>query len=441
MANNLKDLFIEIINEHQLDAFAGYSPRELKVEFLPRKALVITGVRRAGKTTYLKQLFDQIKSKDSYCQQFYVNFSDDRISNIHVQDLNEMMDAIQEITLEQASERPLESMNLYLYLDEIQLVKDWEKFVDRLLRRSHTFVILSGSSADLLSQEIATQMRGRSLSYELTPYSFNEYLHRAQARTKRGSMTSTSRIQNKKYFLEYLMKGGFPEVFNLHDNLSIPILQEYVHSIFYRDIVERHKIQDTLKYNYLIKSLIQQSASLYTINRVTDKLKSIGFKIDKSAVSNFTQWIQDAYCLFSIPTYSESIQKQNVNPKKIYSIDNGLITALKVSHVDLGHYLENLVFQEIRRQVKDNIFYYKTENNLEVDFIIKNSQQSSQLIQVCYDMSNEEVIQREIKALLAAQKETGIKNCKLIVAQVNKKISVPAEVKIIEASHFFLNWD
>jgi predicted AAA+ superfamily ATPase len=433
MSYEIKETLIEILNENQLEGFSPYVRRNYEVTVLPRKAVTILGVRRAGKTTFLKQIWDQIRDEQKNCVQFYLNFSDDRIANLKAEQLQLILDAITEI------EPEIQTKKLYLYLDEIQLINSWEFFVDRLLRRKNTQIFLSGSSAKLLSQEIATEMRGRSISIEITPYSFKEFLQAKKVKFATVDRTSTQRIKLEKEFQFYLLNGGFPETVSLSKISAIPIVQEYLHSIFYRDVVERHNISDPNRLFFLLKSLIQQSSSLYSVNRITDKMKSLGYRIDKSTVAMAIQWFNDAFCLFSIPCFSESIQKQQINPKKIYSIDNGLIQAIQTVKIDYGHLLENLIFQELKRRFTRPIFYFKTSDSFEIDFLVESNSGHRELIQVCYDLSEDDVFEREIRALEKASEELGIKKLKVIYVRTSDIKKFSTNIEFIQAWRFLLN--
>lgn len=435
MQYSSKDILIEILNEKQLDAFSPYIKRNYEITFLPRKANVITGVRRAGKTTFLKQIWDKVEKKVPHSIQFYLNFSDDRISNLVASELQFILEAILEIAPE------VQEQMLFLYLDEIQLIEGWELFVDRLLRRPKTQVILSGSSAKLLSQEIATELRGRSIALELTPFSFNEFLKANGLKFTASHQTTPQRLKIEKALLNYLKRGGFPEVSLLPTVQMRPIVQEYIHSIFYRDIIERHNVSDPNRLFYLLKSLIQQSGSLFTLNKTTDKMKSIGYHIEKSTVSNALQWFTDAYCIFAIPCFAESLQKQQTNPKKVYSIDNSLITAIQTISIDQGHLLENIIFQELRRRTTFPIYYYKTSNGLEVDFFVESYKKGRMLIQVCYDLSDEDVFEREVRALKEAAIDTKITQLKLLFIKPPKVFEKNGKIEFIPVWRFLLKED
>jgi predicted AAA+ superfamily ATPase len=418
MASQLKELFVEIINERHLDSYAPYVKRDYSYALIPKKALTILGVRRAGKTTFLKQIWDDVTKNDEDSIQVYINFSDDRLADMQVEDLQYLIEAAEDINPN------LSEKNFYIYLDEIQSIKKWELFADRLIRRKKTFVFLSGSSAKLLSKEIATEMRGRSVSIQVSPFSFSEYLNLKKIDYNPNLITSAKRVLIEKELDRYLQKGGFPETFGTTSGVAIEILQEYLHAIFYRDIVERHNVADPHRLLFLLKALLHQSGSLYTVNRITHKLKSLGYKIEKATVSTALQWFADAYCLESLPIFSDSIQKQNSNPKKIYAIDNGLVMAVRTVEIDKGHLIENLVFQKLKTTLghQSHLFYCKTKDGLEVDFVlIHESQLNGELIQVCYDISADEVYEREIKALQAAAKELNLKNLQLIYVYSKKR--------------------
>jgi predicted AAA+ superfamily ATPase len=402
---NFKETFKELILENYLNAIETYVHRSANAQILPQKALSIIGVRRSGKTTFLKQILEKHQSKNTL--HIYINFSDDRLEGVSIHHLTYLIEAASELY----ADADFESQQKFYYLDEIQIVDKWEKFVDRLIRTAKTQVILSGSSSKMLSKDIATTMRGRSLSIEISPFSFIEYLVSLKTITHANELkklTASKKAKIRILFKKYLIEGGFPETVNKPQVIANQILQEYLSTIFYKDVIERHQVENSERLHRLQRNLISQIGTLYTINKITEKLKAQGFWIEKSQVSQALDWFQDAYLFFSISIYTESVHKQNVNPKKLYCIDNGLIMAsAKKWTQDTGTLLENLTFLSLRK-ISNSIFYYKTKSGFEVDFILPEWGSKPLLIQTCVTLTKAETRQREFRSLFEAMEELNI---------------------------------
>ena len=265
---------------------------------------------------------------------------------------------------------------------------------------------ITGSSARLLSGEIATQMRGRSLSWELFPFSFKEYLdyHRASY-TK---LTSNNIYTIKNLFDKYVSTGGFPEVVDKEDHIRIMILQEYYKAIIHRDIIERFDAIHPKAVMQAAYRLISTVSVLYSLNRLTEYLKSLGFKLSKEFVSGCIEWFEDAFFLFSVKIYDKSVVRQNLNAKKIYCVDHGLISAIWPGIAEnKGRLLENMVFSHLR-QKSHKIYYYRTKQGFEVDFILIDERDHKAVIQVCWDMRDQKTRDREVKVLKQAMTEIGL---------------------------------
>jgi predicted AAA+ superfamily ATPase len=246
-----------ILNAQEADLPTG-TPRRLKITSVPGKAMICIGVRRSGKSTYMFQLMRRLLDKGVPRQNIlYLNFFDDRLHGLRGNDLDIILEAYYSIYPEKKN-----TEKLYCFFDEIQTVPGWEIFTDRLMRNENCEVHITGSSAKMLSKEIATQMRGRALSWELFPFSFREYLDHKGLGSK-GSMTTKARLLIQKAFAGYWESGGFPEVAGLDRNLRIKIHQEYFNAILFRDLVERHNVAHPRAVADLAHWLVNNTASLY----------------------------------------------------------------------------------------------------------------------------------------------------------------------------------
>lgn len=397
------DLLKEIILDFQNEVLDTGIKRHLKYELVKGKAFVCIGVRRCGKSTLLYQVIENLKRKGVNRQNIlYINFFDDRLMEIKHGNLFQISEAYFSIFPEKKG-----TERIYCFFDEIQEAENWEPFVDRMLRTEKCEVFISGSSAKMLSKELATQMRGRSISWELFPFAFKEFADYKKIDYK--NLTSKNRLILKKCFDEYFEKGGFPEVRKVSAKVRVKIHQEYYKTIIHRDVIERFNAihpQAVIQAGY---RLINSAGSLYSINRITSYLKSMGYKVSKGFVSSCIDWFEDVYFLFSVKIFSQSASIQNVNAKKAYCIDHALITSVTPSiSQDMGHLLENIVFLHIRRKTED-LFYYRTRKGKEIDFVWLDDQSNKQLVQVCLSLNDTSTRKRETSSLYLAMDELNLK--------------------------------
>jgi uncharacterized protein len=377
-------------------------PRHLRIETVPGKTTVCIGVRRSGKSTFLLQIIQRLLDNGVPRENLlYLNFFDDRIHALRQDRLGLITEAYYSLYPEKKN-----TEKVYCFFDEIQAVPGWEPFIDRLMRTEKCEVYLTGSSARMLSREIATQMRGRALAWELFPFSFQEFLE-YKGITGTGSRSTKKRLLIRKAFDEYSETGGFPEVAGLGRNLRIKIHQEYFNTILFRDLVERHDIPHPKAVSDLGHWLVDNTASMYSVNNLTGYLKSLGHKVPKSAVSDYLVWFEDAYFLFTVRIFDASLARSNTNPKKIYCVDHALVNSVSSGILlNSGHLLENLVFSALRRHHPE-IYYYKTKTGREVDFIVPGRDRSRMLVQVCESLVEAQTRKRELSALIEAMSELG----------------------------------
>ncbi len=423
----------EIILDFQEEKLNTGVKRHLEYEYIEGKAFVCVGVRRCGKSTLLYQIIAALKSKGVRRENIlYLNLFDDRLNEIRHGNLSLALEAYYSLYPEKKG-----TEKLFCFFDEIQETENWEPFIDRILRTENCSVFLSGSSSKMLSKEISTQMRGRSLTWELFPFSFKEFLDFRKIDYK--LLTSKNRLLIKRVFDEYFMKGGFPEVRNVNDKIRIMILQEYYKTILHRDIINRF---DAIHPQAVIQAghrLIGSISSLYSINRITDYLKSLGYKVSKNFVSACINWFEDAYFLFSVPIFSPSVSKQNANAKKIYCIDHSMAASVAPKIMaDKGHQLENMIFLHLRRH-SDEIYYYRTAGRHEVDFVWIDKEYNKNLVQVSLTMEDPKTRSREITSLLCAMKELDLGTGKIITLDEEKILKEGDKtVEIIPAWKYLL---
>lgn len=334
-----------------------------KIDLTLPFAEILSGIRRCGKSTLLRQIMTKTRSS------YYFNFEDPRATSFELNDFQKL----NEIFREEFGE------NDNYFFDEIQNVEKWELFVRTMLDKKKHFLI-TGSNASLMSKELGTRLTGRHLKQELFPFSYYEFLN------------FTSREKGAESFGEYLKRGGFPEFLKYGRS---DILQELFNDIIMRDIVVRHKLRSPKAIKEMALFLISNVGVEFSYNSLA---KTFSLGSTNSAIA-FVSYLEDSYLLFTVSKFDFSLKKQAVNPKKVYLIDNGLADVNSISFsADKGRMFENCVFLELRRTGKE-IYYFR--ENKECDFLIKEKNKIVQAIQTCYEL-NEDNKKREIDGLIEA---------------------------------------
>lgn len=379
--------------------------RQLLSEIAPNlklpHCLIIAGIRRVGKSTLLLQIIDSYFREDFY----YFNFEDERLINFNIEDFN----LLYEVMIEFYGE------NKTFLFDEIQNIRGWETFVRRMMDKNYKF-ILTGSNATLLSRELGTKLTGRYILSTLYPFSFKEFLRfREYSFDGKDLLITEKKVKIKKQFDEYLKRGGMPEY--LKYNYNQEILQRLYEDIIYRDITARYGIKD-------MKTL--RELALYYLTNITceisyNKLKNIYKTGSVNTIKNYSEYLENSYLVNILNIFSYSVKQQAIAPKKVFCIDNGIAEAISFAFSEnMGKYLENLVYIELRRR-GETLYYYKTKNNNSIDFVIKRGNKINGIIQVCFDIGNEKTREREIKSLNQAMDELGL-NEGLIITYENEEI-------------------
>jgi len=415
MIERLKTLILDF----QESAIPTGVSRHLAVHSIPGKATVCIGVRRCGKSTYQFQLIQSLLDGGVLIENIlYINFFDDRLHGLRNKDLWMIVEAYYSLYPDKKNVE-----KIYCFFDEIQMLPHWEPFVDRLMRTERCDVYITGSSAMMLSKEIATQMRGRALSWEIFPFSFREFLdYKGVERSER--LSTKNRLLVQKVFEEYWQTGGFPEVAGLDRPLRIKIHQEYFQTLLFRDLIERHDISHPKALTDLAYRLIDSVASMHTINRLAGYLKSLGHKVSKSLISKYIEWFEDAFFLFTVRLFDASLTRSNANPKKIYCVDHSFVTSISSGIlINSGHLLENLVFLALRGSF-EKIFYYKTQRGGEVDFIVYDQDRSRLLIQVSETLVDPKTRKREITALKDAMSELDMDTGIIVTRSEDEQINI-----------------
>ncbi len=378
--------------------------RRVSFPNIQNKIMVVIGMRRTGKTHFLFQTMQNLLKEIPITRLLYINFEDDRLFPMTQKQFGELVDDFYSLYPENHDHV------CHLFFDEIQNVENWHMVIRRYFDTKKVKIYLTGSSAKLLSKEIATSLRGRSIAIEMWPFSYKEFLEAKNISFPSQPLGKKSLDQLKGWLGDYLDHGGFPETIKLEkqDDYS-RILQDYVSVVVFRDIIERYSITNVSLIRYMIKMLLKNVGCAFSIHKFFNDLKSQSFQVSKTTIHDYLEYINDAYLSFAVPIYSESLRKTQSNPKKIYAVDTGLVRAYGMGfNQNLGHYFENLIYLDLRRQGHE-IYYYLTETRREVDFLSRDLQGKWHLYQVTWDMKDPKTLERETLALEEAEKELKIK--------------------------------
>ena len=322
-------------------------------------------------------------------QLLYLNFEDERL-NLQAEHLDLVLQAYQELYPE------VKWKECYFFFDEIQNIKHWEKFARRCYDTITRNIYLTGSNANLLSYEIATAMRGRTLTYEILPLSFPEYLRFKKVDDQKKDTATRSKL--RKLFAHYLTEGGYPEVALMNDHLKMQALQEYFDVMTYRDLVERYEFTNLTVIKYFLKRIASTTGSYLSLNKIYNELRSLNYKLDKNFLYEVNEAAKAVYLSLPVSKFDFSELKRSNSDKKTYFIDNGLLNAITFKFSkDLGKMLENLCYLEFRR-LKKSVYYFKDIK--ECDFVLFEEGKKPLPVQVCYELADPDTYQREIVSLV-----------------------------------------
>ena len=378
-------------------------PRRFSFPEADQMIKVAIGMRRSGKTYFLYQHIHQLLDQGIPLETIlHINFEDDRLLPMNQNEMAKLIESFYSLYPENHHRR------CYLFLDELQNVEGWQLVIRRFFDTKNVQIYLTGSSAKLLSKEIATSLRGRSLSIEIWPYDFSEYLLAHNIKKPEKPIGKMALDFLEKHFLDFLNTGGFPAVQELPENLHRETLQNYVETVIFRDVIERHRITNIVLLKYLTNTLLKNFSASFSNNKFYNDIKSQGYQAAKDSIYNYIGYLEDAYLIATVPLFTESLRRSQITPKKIYVVDNGLIQANTFTQLDnLGRLLENQVYLDLRRQNK-KIFFYTTHSGHEIDFVTQSPDGRNEIIQVTWDMSDEKTRIREERALKEAEEELNI---------------------------------
>lgn len=357
-----------------------------------KKIVVFYGVRRSGKTFILFDLFKKYRDHS-----VYVDFEDERLLDFKLEDFEALKDVVLEL-------KPhLAEKTLIFLLDEVQRIKGWERFCRRAVERENIKVFISGSSSKIMPSEIHTELRGRSWSIEILPFSFREYLRAKDVDVNdKRLIYGSKRAVVKNYFLEYMKWGGFPEISFIDSELErTKLIKEYMGAMYFRDLVERYAMTNISLLESLMDKLFSSFSTKFSLTSFYKQYKD-KFPFSKDLLFRYYKNFLQSMLLFEVRKFSESAYKRMRNPAKIYPVDMGLCK--RITSADAGRLLENLCFLELKRRGFE-VFYF--EEKRECDFIARTDDNRLLPIQVSFEL-NKENTEREIEGLIAACKRLSI---------------------------------
>lgn len=412
-----KDVIKSLIAIRQDEIPFDVIERDIKLPTNRKKIITIPGVRRCGKSTLMEitinSLYGQGVPRENI---LWLGFDDERLKNMGSEELDEIITAY----MEMFPDIPLK--NVYMFFDEIQLIKDWEYFILRLYKTYCKNIYICGSNATMLSTELGSALRGYPLEFETYPLSFNEYCRFKEISTKCVREQDWARL--KTAFEEYNKESAFPEiVLTPMKSEQLKLLHGYFDTMLLKDLAEHYKISNTSMLRYFIKRIMANLTKPTSINAIHNDIKSQGLKVSKNDLYLWANYICEIFMFVRIPKYDRSLICEQKSLDKYYCIDNGMRDAVLMPQSnDNGKKLENNVFLQLNRKKlpSDKISYYQEGN--ECDFVIQRNDKVIQLIQVTWDMTDEETSEREINGILKASAMTGCDNMLIITNDEDRTI-------------------
>ncbi len=389
------------------------------INYKSKEIIDLIGPRRSGKSSILKLIIKHLNLKNNY---LFINFEDPFfIENNNPNIIEEFISVFKEYFTPGLK---------YLFLDEIQEIEQWESVVRKLRDSGEFKIFITGSSSNLLSGEISTLLTGRHLSYKVFPLSFSEFLIFKNINIKdRKDIVLNQRIITK-YFYKYMDIGSFPEIV-LTENSEL--VKNYFYDILQKDIVMRYNIREKEILEKIAVYSLSNSSKIISL----ESLKKT-FGISFALASSYIHYLKNSFLIFELSQFSYSLKKQQKALKKIYSIDSGLANAVSFRFSkDSGRILENIVFLNLKMAGKE-IYYYKTKNNLEVDFIVKKETGEKELIQVSWSLDDKKTREREIKSLLTAMDELSVLKGLILTDDEEETIKIGQKTIIVNPAYKWL---
>lgn len=439
----MENQFRDVLRQKIVDGLDAPPPaltrRDVRLARIPGKAVAVIGMRRAGKTSFLwQELADRRAVGVAREGLLYLSFEDERLAGMTARELNLIVEEYYRLQPDWRDQR-----RATFFLDEIQVVPGWETFARRLLDSEQIDLFLSGSSARLLSREVATSMRGRAVEAVVYPFSFREALrHQGREPGKPPQrLTKAERSHLEKALLDYLQGGGFPEAQSLAMRDRQELLKGYVDVVLLRDVIERHAVSHPVALRWMVRQLLGNPAGAFSVNKFYGDLKSQGIAVAKDTLHSYLAHLEDAFLLRTLSIATDSERRRMVNPRKAYPIDPGLIPVFDRSgKINLGHALETCVLLELDRRGAE-VSYVHTPEGHEVDFLARYPSGRGELIQVCTSLDDPATREREIRALIEAAPHHPGAVCSLIALDIPAALEMPPGIGLHRAADWMLAGD
>ncbi|MEM2344103.1 MAG: ATP-binding protein [Thermoproteota archaeon] len=367
---------------------------------LSDRIVTIIGPRRAGKTYFMFQIAKKLMEKGFSKQNIaFIDFEDVRLQALRPVNYSAFVKTLHEVFTRKDGK-------IVLLLDEVQNLRDWERWVRTLHNSQNYYIIVSGSSSKLSSKEVSTKLRGRCVSKLILPLSFKEFLKFKNVKIQHLDAPETrgELLQKLREFMDF---GGFPEVVNSKEG-KVELLRTYRETIFYRDVVERFRVRDISSLDTFVRLLMENFGKYVSISKLSKYFRSLGLKKSKKTLANYLKYLEIAFFVFTVEKFGYKTRERVLQPKKVYPIDLGFYRLTPRFTTEYGRLMESLVAIELFKksfQEGFELFYWKDYQGREVDFIIKEGLNIRQLIQVTYASDRNDVEEREIKALVKASED------------------------------------
>ena len=406
----LRDLLRLKLAESLASSAPSLTRRDVRLPAIPGKALAVIGVRRSGKTSFLAQCrADRIAAGSPPEAQLLVSLEDERLAGMTVADLAWLVEEHSRQFPGSRSKGKRAKPGSTLYLDEVQLVPGWEGLVRRLMDGGGVELFVSGSSAKLLSREVATSLRGRAMEVLIHPFSFREALRHAGVEPVGAyeRLDAGERAQLDRRLRGYLAEGGFPEAQGAEPRDRAALLSGYVDVVVLRDVIERHAVTNPLALRWIERQLLANPGGSFSVKKHYDTLRSQGVAVGKDTLHAYLAHLEDAFLVRAIAMHSASERQRMVNPRKAYPVDPGLIALFERSgRSHAGRALETAVLLELERRGHE-VTYVRTREGFEVDFLAQRADEPPLLVQACLESEADVTWTRELRALEAAAAEHG----------------------------------
>ena len=431
---NLRNIFQSIIALHQEEIPLSLHERSLQLPLNKQRIVTVTGVRRCGKSSLLHLTINRLLASGVDKEQIlYIGFDDERLANMDVSDFDEILQAYRLMY----PDRPLSSV--YMFFDEIQIVKGWELFVLRVYKSYCKNVYVTGSTAQMLSGEMNSALRGWPDEYTEYPLSFKEFIAFKGVKANRYTEEGAALMANM--FKSYLLTGGFPQAVLANvETERVKLLQAYFNTMLFRDMIEHYNISASPSVvRYFLKRVFNNITKPSSVNNIYNDLKSQGLKLSKDSLYQWLDYACNIFLLHKVPKYSKSIIKQSTSLSKYYVVDFALAkSVLLPQSEEKGKALENAVYMHFARHLNENEQIYYFNEGAECDFVIANDEGVKELIQVCWEL-DEFNTPRECGGLCAASAATGCKKISIVTCNQAQSIHYgDLQINVVAAWDFML---